>query len=149
MVCCTFAGHREILIDGIEEKLKDALEGLIQQNDDFCFYTGGMGEFDQMCENAVRAYKRTCPTKRIMLVLVEPYMKQSINTDAPRLAKQYDEIIIPTDWADCHYKKAITCRNRWMIDHCQYMIACVYKQYGGAYTSLKYAEKKGLTVISL
>ena len=81
MICCTFAGHREILLDGVEKKLGDALDKLMVQDNGFCFYTGGMGEFDRMCENTVRKYQRQLPEKKIMLVLVEPYMKKvSIRT---------------------------------------------------------------------
>lgn len=149
MICCTFAGHREILLDGVEKKLGDALDKLMVQDNGFCFYTGGMEEFDRMCENTVRKYQRQLPEKKIMLVLVEPYMKKSINTDRQRLSVQYDDIIIPTEWADCHYKKAIIYRNQWTIDHSQYLIACVYRQYGGAYNSLKYAKKKGLLIENL
>lgn len=149
MIYCTFAGHREILLEGIEESAKTVIEALIEREDAVCFYTGGMGEFDRICAHTVRQCRKKHIDKQISLVLVEPYMKQSINTDGRLLAMQYDEIIIPTDWADCHYKQAITRRNRWMIDHSQYLIACVYRRSGGAYASLKYAKKRGRTIINL
>lgn len=149
MVCCTFAGHREILLEGIEEKLRATIEEVLKKDTEICFYIGGMGEFDRMCEHMVRKCKSEHPDKRIFLVLVEPYMKQSINTNGFLLMKQYDEIIIPTEWAGCHYKQAITYRNRWMVDHSQYLIACVYRKNGGAYTTLKYAIKKGIQIENL
>ena len=76
------------------------------------------------------------------MILVEPYMKQSINTEGRYLKEKYDEILIPSEWAECHYKRSIVLRNRWMVDHSQYMIAYVGKNYGGAYTSMKYAQRQ-------
>lgn len=149
MRCCTFAGHREVLERGIEDRIAVTIGSIIEAETNFCFYTGGMGEFDQMCASVVRRMKREYTNKEIRLVLVEPYMKQSINTYGIVLAEQYDEILIPTEWADCHYKKAITYRNQWMVDHSQHMIAYVGKNYGGAYASMRYAQKKGLTIMNL
>ena len=149
MRCCTFAGHREVLERGIEDRVVDAICSIIEAETNFCFYTGGMGEFDQMCASVVRRMKREYTNKEIRLVLVVPYMKQSINTYGSILLAQYDEIVVPDELADCHYKKAITLRNRWMAEQSQHMIAYVAKRYGGAYTSMKYAEKIGLTVRNL
>lgn len=49
MVNCTFAGHREVYGSGVEERLNFALEKLLEEDGEFCFYTGGMGEFDAKC----------------------------------------------------------------------------------------------------
>ena len=63
-ICC-FCGHREILDAGIEKRIKPALTELIR--DGFTeFYSGGMGEFDRMCERAVRALKRDAKEKHAM-----------------------------------------------------------------------------------
>lgn len=146
---CTFAGHREIFENGIQKRITEAVRELIESEMSICFFTGGMGEFDQICARVVRGLKKEYPHKEIQLVLVEPYMKQRINTCGTILHKAYDEIYVPIELAGCHYKQAITLRNRWMIEHSQYMIAYVFRKTGGAYSSMKYAEKKGLVVRNL
>lgn len=41
-----------------------------------------------------------------------------------------------------HPKAAIGMRNRLMVDKSDFVIGCIYRDYGGAYTALKYAEKQ-------
>ena len=146
---CTFAGHREVLEPSIHNLLVDALEKIARKNNEITFYTGGMGEFDAMCGAAVRQLKRHFPEKKICLYLVCPYMTTSINRDAYYLKEQYDDVLIPSELMGCHYKSAITQRNRWLVDHSDTIITYVKRDYGGACTTKKYAERKGLIVINL
>lgn len=113
------------------------------------FYTGGMGDFDTLCSRIVRAEKRRHPEKRLSLVLVEPYMKSSINTNKERLLTLYDDIEIPLELMGCHSKAAIGKRNRVMIDRSDYLIACVTRQYGGAYQTLQYAKRSHISIIDV
>ena len=83
------------------------------------FYSGGMGEFDKMCENVVREYKRL-----------------------------YDEIIIP-DLGDIHYKRAITERNKWIAEHVDTVITYIRRDYGGAWNMYRYAKKIGTEIIEI
>lgn len=115
MMVCTFAGHREIF--GLSQsKVIEILEYLLESEQELTCYVGGMGEFDSLCASAVRFLKRHHPEKSITLILVLPYMKQDINTNRAYYQESYDDIIIPTELAGIHYKKAISARNRWMVD---------------------------------
>ena len=76
-------------------------------------------------------------------------MKQSINRDKELLNRLYDTVLIPMELAEVHYKKAITERNRWMIDEADLLIAYVHRDFGGAYSSVKYARKQGKMVINV
>ena len=76
-----------------------------------------------------------------MLILFLPYMKQSINTHREYDQERYDDIIISTELAGIHYKRAIPARNRWRVDQSDCLVAMVWRNYGGAYQTLKYAEK--------
>ena len=58
-------------------------------------------------------------------------------------------MLIPEELLEVHYKRAITERNKWMIDRCQCLIAYVYRDFGGAWIAMNYAIKKGLTVYNL
>ena len=137
---CTFAGHREVF--GFRQsQLMEILESILESEQELICYVGGMGEFDSLCANAVRVLKHRHPEKNILLILVLPYMKQAINTCGEYFQERCDDIIIPTELAGIYYKKAITARNRWMVDQSDCLVAMVWRNYGGAYQTLKYAEK--------
>ena len=149
MICCTFAGHRNILHPHADAKVEAALRELLDKDDVFTFYSGGMGEFDALCACTVRNLQAHRSEKQIRLYLIEPYMKQSINIGGQWLHSLYDEIIVPEELVGIHYKSAIAKRNQWMIDRCQYLISYVHRDFGGAYHSVRYAQRRGLNIISI
>ena len=145
---CTFAGHREIF--GFNQShLMEILESILESEQELICYVGGMGEFDSLCANAVRVLKHRHPEKNILLILVLPYMKQAINTRREYYQERYDDIIIPTELAGIHYKRAILARNRWMVDQADYVVAMVWRNYGGAFQTLKYAERLGKKIFRI
>ena len=149
MTVCVFAGHREVYQSGIDAKVKEAIDRLLQTDHDFIFYTGGMGQFDDMCSSAVRSAKHRYPDLNISLALVLPYMSNRLNTDKAYYESLYDDIIVPTELANVHYKAAITKRNRWMVDRADHVIAYVYREFGGAMETVKYARKQGKQIVNL
>ena len=149
MTVCTFAGHREVYQANIADKLDEAISRIIKNDDCFRFLVGGMGDFDGMCSSAVRRAKRNYPNKQISLELILPYLTQELNENKSYYEISYDDVVVPIELAGVHYKSAITKRNRWMVEKSDWMIAFVYRDFGGAYTSLRYAEKKGLQIINL
>lgn len=149
MITCTFAGHREVYKQGISEALDNVLSEILSNpENEFRFLVGGMGEYDALCATAIRKAKRNFPDKLIKLILVLPYFKQELNVHRSYY-EIYDDIYIPMELAEVHPKFAITKRNRIMIDESQYLIAYVYRNFGGAYGTLKYAQKQGLKIINL
>ena len=142
--CCGF-GHRDVF-ENISEQLYNTLFQIAEQG---CktFYTGGMGDFDKMFSSAVRSIKKSYPD--IKLICVKPYLTKEINEDGNYLFNIYDDIIIPTELADIHYKSVITKRNRLMINWSDIVVGYVKREYGGAYSALRYAEKQGAEVINL
>ena len=140
--CCGF-GHREIF-GNITEKIVTAVKKAAEQGCEL-FYTGAMGEFDEIFSYAVRFLKKTYP--EIKLVCVKPYLTKEINESGDYLYSLYDDIIIPTELADIHYKTVITKRNQWIIDKCDVVIGYTIRDYGGAYKAIDYAKKKGKEII--
>lgn len=140
--CCGF-GHREIF-GNITEKVVTAVKKAVEQGCEL-FYTGAMGEFDEIFSSAVRFLKKTYP--EIKLVCVKPYLTKEINESRDYLYSLYDDIIIPTELADIHYKTVITKRNQWIIDKCDVVIGYTIRDYGGAYKAIDYAKKKGKEII--
>ena len=148
MITCTFAGHREVF-GSCTQKIENALETLIENEDTLYCYVGGMGEFDGFSAAAVRNLKRKYPNKEIRLTLVLPYMQQKLNEYKEYYETSFDDILIPAELAEIHYKRAIPARNRWLVDHSDYLIAMIWRDFGGAYTTLRYAQKQGKKIILL
>ncbi|MBQ2664138.1 MAG: DUF1273 family protein [Clostridia bacterium] len=120
----------------MREKIKEAITDLIENQGITTFYSGGMGNFDMLCENVARELKRKYPIK---LCLIMPYMTKRLNTDREYYNAMYDEIIIP-DLGDVHYKRAITERNKWMVNCSDVVLCYVTRSSGGAYRMREYAE---------
>lgn len=109
--------------------------------------TGGMGEFDSQMINAVLQLKKRYPFLR--LILVKPYFSNELNTSSQWYAHLYDEIVIPEAVEGVHYKAAIEKRNRWMIEQSDFVLSYLYRDYGGAYTAVRYARKCNKPILSV
>lgn len=149
MITCAFTGHGEVYNSNIRTLIDHAIEDILKKDTSFTFYSGDMGEFDHMCSSAVRAAKRQHPSLDIKLIAVFPYMMTKINTYKAQYERLYDEMVIPTELSGLHYKSAITARNRWMVDRSDSLISYVYRDFGGAYATLKYARRMGKEIINL
>ena len=149
MTVCTFAGHREIYLSMIDEKIRKALNELLQNDTEFIFYTDSMGDFDKKCESAVRTLKKENPDLRIQLIFVLPYMTNRLNNEKEYFDTYYDDVIIPAELDEVHYKAAIKKRNRWMADRAEYVLAYVHCDFGGAFDTVKYAQQKEKQVLNL
>ena len=149
LTVCTFAGHREVFSSSIEVDIDHALSEIIQTDNDFIFYSGGMGDFDKKCESAVRRMKSKYPEQKIRLVLVLPYLTHEINRDKEYFEFCYDDIVVPMELMGVHYKAAIRKRNRWMVERADKILAYIYRDFGGAFDTVKYAYRTGKLVLNL
>lgn len=129
----------------LEKPLRDELERLVKEQSVTEFFTGGMGEFDALFARVVRSMKRNDP--RLRLVLVLPYLTRQIATEKAWYECQYDEILIPAELDGVHPKKAITQRNYWIVDHSDFVVAALRRNYGGAAEATRYAETRGKVVV--
>ena len=142
--CCGF-GHREVF-SNISGQLDKAL---LEAAEKGCkiFYTGAMGEFDNLFSSAVRNAKKTYPN--IKLICVKPYFTNDINTGRDYYNAMYDDVIIPPEIIGVHYKAAINERNRRIIDNCNVVLVYIIRDYGGAFDAMKYALKRKKYVIKV
>ena len=152
----------------VEKPLREVLERLVTERGVRVFYTGGMGEFDELFARTVRSMKREYPSLR--LVFVMPYLTRELSTgkqrygaayggqiaratyDGPGMGwheAQYDGILIPAELDGVHPKAAIGLRNRWMVDRSDIVIAALHRDFGGAAEAVRYAEKRGKEVVRI
>lgn len=136
----TFCGHRDIVCsDKLTRQLRFVLCDLISEGAD-TFLLGGYGTFDSMAAMAVRELKFTYPHIRSSLVLA--YLNRDYN------AELYDDTIYPP-LERVPLRHAISQRNRWMVDTADVVVSYVIHSYGGAATTLRYAERKCKRIIRL
>jgi len=139
---CSFCGHRTIITENPEEKIYVTLCNLIENHGYTSFYSGGMGEFDLLCERVVRKIKKEYPDIKLYRIMYR------YKTDMENIKNLVDEIIIP-DLGDVYYKKIIILRNRWMVEMSQCVLCHINKSYGGAYNTMKYAQSLGKEVVMI
>ena len=76
-------------------------------------------------------------------------MENRLNRFPDEYRARFDEIYIPAGLADVYFKRAIPLRNRWMVDQAAVVVACVYRDFGGARAALEYARQRGKEILAL
>ncbi len=143
-------GHR-IIEDYItvESKLYELLRILMQkENRELEFLVGRNGDFDLMAASVIRKLKKETGDNAF-LCLVLPYETAELRNNTESFESYYDSIEICEASADQNFKYAIVARNRDMVDRSDIVVVYVKNESGGAYQSLKYAEKNQKRVINL
>ena len=143
---CSCFGHRDVY-QNIDAKLTEVLEDLIINQGVDTFWTGGIGQFDGKFAGAVRGLKHKY--SHISLILVKPYFSGELNTNKEYYEIFYDDVVIPDVLMGVHPKRAITKRNRYMVDCSDYIVTFVHRDFGGAYDTKKYAIKQNKPVFEL
>lgn len=148
MLKCCFAGHR-VVLESVITEVRHAVEKVVLSSDSVEFYSGSMGEFDSLCEQAVREMQKKYKEKTIRLYRVLPSYQYVPKKDDEFIKNLYDDIFVCDASDGAHPKAMIGKRNRWMADQSDIMIAYVKYQRGGAYESLRYAQKQNLQIIRI
>ena len=113
------------------------------------FLVGRDGEFDKMAAAAVVRAKKQYNYSNIFLILVLPYSRAEFTNNEQAFLEYYDEVEICEKLARAYFKAAIQIRNRAMVDRSDMVISCIQHQSGGAYKTIKYAEKIGKIIINI
>ncbi len=146
----SFFGHREInhIID-VEVRLEKIIRDLISQREYVDFLVGKDGEFDQLVSSTVRRIAKKYDYGNTSLILVLPYMKAEYRDNEQSYLDYYDEVEICEKSSEAHFKNAIQIRNRSMIDRSDLVVCCIQHKSGGAYKTVRYAEKQNCKIINV
>ncbi len=139
---CCFIGHSEIR-ENITETLTAAVERHITEHGVTDFLVGNYGAFDRMAAQTVK--KAKARYLGIHLYLMLPYRPEQ-GRPLPNM-EGYDDTVYPAEMEGVPLKVAIPRLNRIMVEDADYAIAYVHFSWGGAATTLEYAqvrERKGL-----
>lgn len=147
----SFFGHR-IIDDSqtVEQKLYELLRIIISRGDrEVEFLVGRNGDFDLIATSVIRRLKKEINSENVFLTLVLPYETAELRNNTEAFEDFYDSIEISEASVDKNFKYAITARNRDMIDRSDMVVVYVKNQSGGAYQSLRYAEKNEKKIVNL
>ena len=146
----SFFGHRYIECwTEIENHLDKLLQNLITQKEYIDFLIGRDGDFDLLASSAVKRAVNRYGFGNTHFTLVLPYMKAEYRDNEKEYLDYYDEVKICAESSDAHPKSAIRIRNRNIVDRSDLIICCIQHKNGGAYETIRYAEKKGKKIINL
>ena len=136
MSACTFFGHKDCSETKYSNILQ-AIQNLITEKNIITFYVGTQGNFDSLVYRALCNLRADFPQIRIYRVLA--YLPKDNSLISDSILLEGIELI--------HPRYAISWRNRWMIEHSDYVIAYITHNYGGAARFVNEAERRGKTII--
>ena len=146
----TFIGHRQIdCFSAVEQQLERILESLFFEKEYICFYVGRNGDFDQMAASTVLRLKKRLRNDNSSLIWALPYLTAEFRENEKSFTSYYDEVELFDELNGCHPKAAIQKRNRLMVDKADLVIAYVKTNTGGAYQTLRYAERSNKEIFNL
>lgn len=139
---CTFFGHRDVPND-IEQKLVAIITDLILTKNVTLFYVGTHGGFDAMVKRALKHLKSKYP--HIQYNIVRAYLP----TEKDTLDADWHETLYPDGLEKVPKRFAIIERNKWMIEHSDYVVTFVRHSFSNADKFKELAEKKHKHVINI
>ncbi len=136
---CTFFGHRDCPAS-IRSSLRAVLIHLIETEGVTSFFVGNQGAFDAAVQSVLRDLQSNYPAITCTVVLA--YMPRQPENDG--LAT-----MLPEGIEKVPKRFAISWRNRWMLDHADYVVTYVTHAWGGAAQFAVRARKQGKRVYPL
>lgn len=146
----SFFGHR--MIENaleIESRLERLIRTLLREHEYIEFLVGRDGEFDQLVSSTIRRCKREYRSDNSSHIWVLPYVTAEFRDNEESFRDYYDEIEVCEAAAGSHYKNAHQTRNRAMVDRSDLIVFCIQRGSGGAWQTMKYAQKRGKNYINL
>lgn len=137
---CCFFGHRDAP-ESIKPILKENIERLITKHNVTDFYVGNNGSFDSIVTSVLKEVVKEYPDVSYSIVLAYLSSKKD--------QAQEKNTLYPFGIESVPKRYCISWRNKWLIDHSQYVICYVTHITGGAAKFMEMARKKGRKVINL
>lgn len=138
---CGFCGHSDAP-ESLRVELKETIVDLIREKNVHLFYVGNHGGFDRMVLGVLQELQASFPVMRYYVVLAyHPQLSAPVFHDAPT--------IFPEDLETVPKRAAIPRRNKWLVEHSDYLVSYVVRSFGGAAQTLAYAERRNVRIIRL
>ena len=143
-------GHRQIDDPfSVERVLEIMVRQLLAEKEYVEFLVGRDGEFDLLAASVIKRCRRAVGEENSTLIWMLPYPTAEYRDHEEEYLNYYDAVEVSQNAAGAHFKSAMQIRNREMVDRSDLVIFCVEHQKGGAYQSMRYAEKQGVPFINI
>lgn len=123
---CTFFGHRDCP-ETIKPKIRTAVINLIENHGVTMFYVGNQGNFDRMVRSVLKEVTTAYPGVGYAVVLA--YMPSA---KVANLSEDFSDTMLPEGIEKVPKRFAIPWRNKWMIEHADYVVTYVTRSRGGS-----------------
>lgn len=140
---CTFFGHRDSP-EIIKPKIRTAVIDLIENHGVSMFYVGNQGNFDRMVRSVLKEVTTAYPGVGYAVVLA--YMPSA---KVANLSEDFSDTMLPEGIETVPKRYAISWRNKWMIDHADYVVTYLVRLQGGAAKFVALAQKRKKQIRSL
>ena len=145
-----FIGHRQIENSNyVYESLEEKIYKLLKENEYVDFLVGRNGDFDLLVSSAVLEVRKKYRNDNSSLILVLPYSTLEYRENKENFEKYYDEVELSFSASRVFPKAAIQTRNREMVDRANLIICYIDHEIGGAYQTIKYAQKQNKPMINI
>ena len=132
----SFFGHRIVPeFWEAEARVESLIHTLLLEKEYVEFLVGRNGDFDQIVSSAVKRQQRR--------------VREELRDNLENFEAYYDEIELCSAAAGSHPKGAIQIRNRKMVDRSDLVVFYVDHSSGGAYQTLRYAQRKDKEILNL
>ena len=138
---CTFFGHRDSP-EIIKPKIRTAVIDLIENHGVTMFYVGNQGNFDRMVRSVLKEVTTAYPGVGYAVVLA--YMPST-----KKRADDSSDTLLPDGIEKVPKRFAISWRNKWMIEHADYVVTYVTRLFGGAAQFSALAKSKGKIIYDI
>lgn len=138
---CTFFGHRDCP-ETIKPKIRTAVIDLIENHGVTMFYVGNQGNFDRLVRSVLKEVTTVYPEVGYAVVLA--YMPS-----AKKRAEDFSDTLLPDGIEKVPKRFAIPWRNKWMIEHADYVVTYVTRLFGGAAQFSALAKSKGKIIYDI
>ena len=146
----SFFGHRKVDdFQHAEYLVNQIIESILSTYNHVEFLVGRDGDFDQIVSSAIHCYKRLRRNDNCALVWVMPYITASFKNNEDSFRAYYDEIEVCDDSSLGHFKKAFQIRNQQMVDRSDLIVFYVNHRSGGAYQTMRYADRNDKRYINI
>lgn len=140
----SFFGHRDFFDENIKREDVVSLIESKAKEEPVDFYLGQYGEFDAFAYDCAKLYKEKHPTAK--LYFITPYIHP--NYSRLKDKERFDGIIYP-EIENAPKRYAISRRNKWIVEHSNFILFYIIYSFGGAITALKHAENNNIPYINL
>lgn len=138
---CTFFGHRDCP-ETIKPKIREAVIDLIENHGVTMFYVGHQGNFDRLVRSVLKEVTTAYPEVGYAVVLA--YMPST-----KKRADDSSDTLLPDGIEKVPKRFAIPWRNKWMIEHADYVVTYVTRLFGGAAQFSALAKSKGKIICDI